>query len=187
MPKNEFFSSVHSKVEDQTGRRRERQSWKQYLTANTVLKIQTTSSIFCKKASILPEIPICTKGNQSFSRRIRALVDKIFRTNTFYNSCSYAKRYTSVMTTPKRPGAHIWPTRCWQIYLPVKCWFHRWLCMGSHTAPADHLILHLQIYAPVEWQFHRFLLWQLIFHSYSENSCLEDQVLADLPPNKWQL
>ena len=25
---------------------------------------------------------------------------------------------TSVMTTPKCPGAHIWPTGCWQIYAP---------------------------------------------------------------------
>ena len=29
---------------------------------------------------------------------------------------------------------------------------------------------------PVEWQFHRFLLWQVIFHSYCENSYWADQV-----------
>ena len=32
---------------------------------------------------------------------------------------------------------------------------------------------------PTEWQFHRFLLWLLVFHSYSESSYLADQVLAD--------
>ena len=83
---------------------------------------------------------------------------------------------------------------------------------SPHIAPAD---------LPTEWQFHRFLLWQLIFHSYSENLSfgrpdlgrsnlppiqwwfhrflcnsyfiptlraqhLADQVLADLPPIKWQ-
>ena len=35
---------------------------------------------------------------------------------------------------------------------------------------------------PLKWQFHRFLLWQLIFHSYSENSYLANQVLVDLLP-----
>ena len=35
----------------------------------------------------------------------------------------------------------------------VKCWFHRWLCVGSHTASADHLKLHLQIYPPVNGSF----------------------------------
>ena len=49
--------------------------------------------------------------------------------------------------------AHIWQNKCWQIY-PLK--------------------------PPFEQQFHRFLFWQLIFHSYSENSYFEDQVLADL-------
>ena len=34
----------------------------------------------------------------------------------------------------------------------------------------------------LEWQFHRLLLWQLIFHSYSQNSYLAHQVLADLVP-----
>ena len=46
---------------------------------------------------------------------------------------------------------------------PVKLWFHGWLCLGSYTAPADHLTLHLQIYTSSEWQFHRFLLWQSYF------------------------
>ena len=62
-------------------------------------------------------------------------------------------------------GSHAAPADhlklCLQIYPAIKHWFHRWLCMGSHTAPAD---------LPLEWQFHRFLLWQLIFHSYSESS-----------------
>ena len=57
------------------------------------------------------------------------------------------------------PADH--PTLYLQIYPAIKHWFHRWLCMGSHTAPAD---------LPLEWWFHRFLLWQLIFHSYSESS-----------------
>ena len=85
--------------------------------------------------------------------------------------------------------------------------------MGSDTAPADHLTLHLQIYPSsnadftddcvwdltmhlqitshctcrsnplVKCWFYRLLLWQLILHSYSENSYLADQVLADLPPS----
>ena len=57
------------------------------------------------------------------------------------------------------PADHL--TLYLQIYPAIKHWFHRWLCMGSHTAPAD---------LPLEWQFHRFLLWQLIFYSYSESS-----------------
>ena len=49
--------------------------------------------------------------------------------------------------------------------------------MGCNTAPA-----HL----PLEWQIHRFLLWQLIFHSYSESSSFgRPSVLVDLPPVKW--
>ena len=39
-----------------------------------------------------------------------------------------------------------------------------------------------QIYPPVECQFHRFLLWQVLFYFYSESSYWADQVLADLPP-----
>ena len=63
------------------------------------------------------------------------------------------------------------PTLHLQTYAPVKCWFHRWLCMGSHTAPTDHLILHLQIYPhqmaisqiPALTAHISFLLWELIF------------------------
>ena len=39
-----------------------------------------------------------------------------------------------------------------------------------------------QIYPPVECQFHRFLLWQVLFCSSCENSYWAHQVLADLPP-----
>ena len=46
---------------------------------------------------------------------------------------------------------HIWLTRCWQIYPHIK--------HGNFTDC---------------------LLWQLIFHSYSENSYMADQILADL-------
>ena len=48
--------------------------------------------------------------------------------------------------------AHIWQTKCWQIYPP-------WMAVSQ------------------------FLLWQLIFHSYSESSYLADQLWADLPPS----
>ena len=34
--------------------------------------------------------------------------------------------------------------------------------------------------------FHRYLLWLLIFLSYSKSSYLADEVLTDLPPFKWQ-
>ena len=40
-----------------------------------------------------------------------------------------------------------------------------------------------QIYPTTAWWFHRFLLWQLIFHSYSESSYVAGQVLADLLPH----
>ena len=56
-----------------------------------------------------------------------------------------------------------------------------------------------QIYPPIKWQFHRFLLWEFIFgrsgldistpiphsvfmDSYSENSYLADQILVDPSP-----
>ena len=61
-----------------------------------------------------------------------------------------------------------------------------WAQMGSHTGPADHLAsadhltLHLQIYPLFKQWFHRFLLWQLIFYSYSDSSYAAHQVLADL-------
>ena len=48
------------------------------------------------------------------------------------------------------------------------------ICRSPYIVPAD--------IPPGEWQFHRFLLWQLIFYSYSESSCVADQTLADLPP-----
>ena len=43
---------------------------------------------------------------------------------------------------------------------PIKYWFHRWLFIGSHAAPADHLTLHLQI-SPLNGNF---------TDSYSESS-----------------
>ena len=58
----------------------------------------------------------------------------------------------------------------------IKHWFHRWLCMGSHTALAD---------LPLEWQFHRFLLWQLIFHSYSESSSFGIPGPGSSTPIQW--
>ena len=49
---------------------------------------------------------------------------------------------------------------------------------SPHIAPAD---------LPTEWQFHRFLLWQLIFHSYSENLSFgrPDLGRSNLPPIQW--
>ena len=55
-------------------------------------------------------------------------------------------------------------------------------------APTAHISLLLwelniwQIYPSLKWLFHRFLLWLLIFLSYSERSYLVDQVLEELPP-----
>ena len=83
---------------------------------------------------------------------------------------------------------HIWLTKCWQIYPPVECWFHRFLLWqlifhsySENSYLADQVLADLP---PIKWQFHRLLLWQLIFHSYSQNSYLADQVLADLPPHQ---
>ena len=77
-------------------------------------------------------------------------------------------------------GSHAAPADhlklCLQIYPAIKHWFHRWLCMGSHTAPAD---------LPLEWQFHRFLLWQLIFHSYSESSSFGIPGPGSSTPIQW--
>ena len=82
----------------------------------------------------------------------------------------------------------MWQTSCWQMYpshrmvisqipaLSGHIWFLLWVlicgrpCTGRSTPPH------------IEWWFHRLLLWQIIFHSYSECSCVADHALADLPP-----
>ena len=94
------------------------------------------------------------------------------------------------MTTPKRPGAHIWPTRCWQLIFhsysesstfgrpglsrsnalsTIKWQFHRFLLYSDSSYLADQVLADLPP-PTIKWQFHRFLLWQLIFLSFSESS-----------------
>ena len=88
----------------------------------------------------------------------------------FTDSCSDSSYFIPTLR------AHIWQISCWQIYPPLN---------GNFTdswSDSSYFILTLrahiwQIYPPIEWQFDRFLVWQLIFHSYSESS-----YLADLPP-----
>ena len=68
----------------------------------------------------------------------------------------------------------IWQTRSWQIYPPSSMAISQ-IPDSSYFIPtlrAQYLADQglWQIYPPVKWQFHRFLLWQLIFHSYSESS-----------------
>ena len=78
------------------------------------------------------------------------------------------------------------------ISTPIQWWFHRFL-WNSYFIPtlrayhlADQVLADLppfnsncahiwqtkcwQISPPIIWQFHRLLLWQLIFHSYSDSS-----------------
>ena len=59
-------------------------------------------------------------------------------------------------------------------HIPVKFIFHSYSESSSFGSTRSW-----QIYPPHQWQFHRFLL-------YPESSYLADQVLADLPPVKWQ-
>ena len=128
----------------------------------------------------------------------------------FTDSCFDSSYFIPTLRT------HIWQTRCWQIYPHISngnCRFLLWeLIFGrpnvgrstSHqmaisqiaalTAHISFLLWELIFVWPSvgrsshpKWQFHRLLLWQLIFHSYSESSYLADQVLADLTPllNSW--
>ena len=77
--------------------------------------------------------------------------------------------------------------KCWQIYPPSQ------LAISQIPALTVYILFFLwelniwqamawHIYPSFKWQFHRFLLWLLIFHSYSRAQHLADQVLADLPP-----
>ena len=97
----------------------------------------------------------------------------------FTDSCSGSSYFIPTLR------AHIWPTRCWQIYPPSQILISQMIvygiphytCRAPYTVPA--------VLPPIQWQFNRFLLWHLMFHSYSESSYLAEQVLADLPPSKW--
>ena len=86
-------------------------------------------------------------------------------------------------------SAHIWQTSdVDRSTPPSNCYITDSLSDNSYFIPT--LRVHIwqtkcwQIYPPLEWQFHRFLLWQLIFHSYSESSYLADQLWTDLPPHQ---
>ena len=90
--------------------------------------------------------------------------------------------------------AHIRHTRCWEIYLTHQMVISQIPALTAHIS----FLLWEFIFGrpghgrctlyhpPVKWQFHRFLLWQLIFYSYSECSYYADQVLAVLTPLKCQ-
>ena len=61
----------------------------------------------------------------------------------------------------------IWQTRSWQIYPPSKEQFHIFLPYSESSYLADQVLGNLPHF---KWQFYRFLLWLLIFLSYSESS-----------------
>ena len=71
---------------------------------------------------------------------------------------SYANRKTSVITTPKRPGAHIWPTRCWQIYPPQKMLISQMIVYGISHCTCRSPYITLADLPPSEFQFHIFQL-----------------------------
>ena len=70
---------------------------------------------------------------------------------------------------------HIWQTKCWQIYPPSQLEISK---IPPLTAHISFFLWELNIwqamawhiYPSFKWQFHRFLLWLLIFLSYSESS-----------------
>ena len=64
----------------------------------------------------------------------------------------------------------IWQTRSWQIYLPIKQQFHRFLLYSDSSYLADLL---------VKWWFHRLLPWQL---TSLRAQHLAEQIMADLNP-----
>ena len=123
----------------------------------------------------------------------------------FTDSCFDSSYFIPTLRT------HIWQTRCWQIYPPYQMAIVDSYSENSYlsdqmladvppclmlisqiaalTAHISFLLWELIFDRPgvgrstlLEWQFHRLLLWQLIFHSYSQNSYLAHQVLADLVP-----
>ena len=67
---------------------------------------------------------------------------------------------------------------------PIKYWFHRWLFIGSHAAPADHLALHLQI-SPLNGNFTDSCSDSSYFIPTLRAQHLADQVLTGLPPIQW--
>ena len=65
----------------------------------------------------------------------------------------------------------IWQTRSWQIYPPSNGNFTDSCSDSPPALRGQHLTDQvLADLPPVNWQFYRLLLWQLIFHSYSESS-----------------
>ena len=83
---------------------------------------------------------------------------------------------------------NIWQTMCWQIYPPLNGNFTDSCSDSSYFIPT--LRTHIwqtrcwQIYHPDEWQFHRFLLWQLIFHSYSGISTFDTPSVGRSTPHQ---
>ena len=92
--------------------------------------------------------------------------------------------------------AHIWQTKCWQIYPPL----HETLIIDSYSessyltdqmladlpyppkmAILDIPTLRAHIWETKCWQIYPPLHETLIIDSFSESSYLADQVLADLP------
>ena len=67
---------------------------------------------------------------------------------------------------------------------PIKYWFHRWLFIESHAAPADHLALHLQI-SPLNGNFTDSCSDSSYFIPTLRAQHLADQVLTGLPPIQW--
>ena len=67
---------------------------------------------------------------------------------------------------------------------PHKYWFHRWLFIESHAAPADHLALHLQI-SPLNGNFTDSCSDSSYFIPTLRAQHLADQVLTGLPPIQW--
>ena len=96
---------------------------------------------------------------------------------------------------------HIWQTKCWQIYPLSNGNFADFCSDSSYFIPtlraqhlADKVLAELP---PFEWIFHWFLLWQLLFHSYSESlsfgrpglgrSTPSSMAILQIPALLWEL
>ena len=68
-----------------------------------------------------------------------------------------------------RPGVADLPLQEQQFH---RFWFLLWQLIFGRPGVAD--------LTPLKWQFHRFLLWQFIYHVYSESSYLADWVMLHI-------
>ena len=75
--------------------------------------------------------------------------------------------------TPKRPGANIWPTRCWQIYPPTYSRYHR-------KKNFDQMLADLPS--------SQMLFSEMIVYGISHCTCRSPYITpADLPPTPSQM